>query len=118
MQEHVSNLWFPNNGSVSVIELGLFTLHHQAGHKPGSGLPFCLGTWSYSLVRSSAPTLQSGEHRTGQKAQLYYHKDKTKLDFLPREGIVMIPILLNVHFGISKEKKSEFKSRVVVLKTG
>ena len=89
----------------SLIELGLFALHHQAGHKPGSGLPFCLVTWSYSVVRSSAPTLQSGEHRTRQKAQLYYHKDKTKLDFLPREGIVMMPILLNVHFGTSKEKK-------------
>ena len=59
------------------------------------------------MIRSSAPTLQSGEHRTGQKAQIYYHKDKTKLDFLPREGIVMMPVLLNMHFGTSKEKKKK-----------
>lgn len=68
------------------------------------------------MVRSSVPTLQSGEHRTGQKAQHYYHKDKTqtKLYFLPREGIVMITVLLNVPFGTLKGK-SGFKSRVAVL---
>lgn len=108
LQEQVSNLQFPDNGSVFYYRTRLVCISIiRQGTSPGSGIPFCLMTQSYSVVRSSAPTLQRRKHRTGQKAHICYQKDKTqtKLKLLCREGIIMMPVLLNVHFGTLKRKK-------------
>lgn len=95
---------FPTMALCSIIEPVLFAFL-SSGKAQAWGLACPLAWWP-AIILSSAPTLHSGGRRTGQKAELCYPKAKTqiKLQLLPRNGIVMMPVLLNKYFATLKEK--------------